>query len=70
MAARLSDALVYRTDLHGTVRISPDGERLWVEPQRTRSAALGVASFALLVFLAGRPIDSQVRILPGAPTLY
>ena len=32
---RLSDALVYRTDEHGTVRISTDGERLWVEPQRT-----------------------------------
>ena len=32
---RLGDALVYRTDLHGTVRISTDGERLWVESQRT-----------------------------------
>ena len=32
---RLSDTLLYRTDEHGTARISTDGERLWVEPQRT-----------------------------------
>jgi competence protein ComEC len=28
---RLSDSLVYRTDLNGRVKLSTDGERLWVE---------------------------------------
>jgi competence protein ComEC len=28
---RLEDSLVYRTDLNGRVKLSTDGERLWVE---------------------------------------
>ena len=31
---RLGGAIVLRTDLHGTVRISTDGERVWVESER------------------------------------
>ncbi len=31
---RLDDAFVYRTDFHGTVRMSTDGDRLWLEPER------------------------------------
>ena len=33
---RLGDALVLRTDQHGTVRLSTDGERLWVSVERVR----------------------------------
>jgi len=31
---RLEDSLVYRTDLNGRVKLSTDGERLWVEVDR------------------------------------
>lgn len=31
---RLGDAVILRTDQHGTVRFSTDGDRLWVEPER------------------------------------
>ena len=31
---RLGEAIVLRTDRHGTVRVSTDGERLWVEAER------------------------------------
>ncbi len=33
---RLGDALLLRTDQHGTVRLSTDGERLWVSVERVR----------------------------------
>ena len=33
---RLSGALLLRTDQHGTVRLSTDGERLWVAVERVR----------------------------------
>ena len=32
---RLGDSLVYRTDQNGRVKLSTDGERLWVEVERT-----------------------------------
>ncbi|MDZ4278268.1 MAG: MBL fold metallo-hydrolase, partial [Dehalococcoidia bacterium] len=32
---RLSESAVFRTDRHGTVRLSTDGERLWVEAERS-----------------------------------
>jgi len=32
---RLEDSLVYRTDLNGRIKLSTDGERLWVETDRT-----------------------------------
>ena len=32
---RLGRTLLYRTDEHGRVRLSTDGERLWVTPDRT-----------------------------------
>jgi competence protein ComEC len=32
---RLGDSLIYRTDQNGTVQLSTDGERLWVEVERT-----------------------------------
>jgi competence protein ComEC len=35
---RLGDNLVYRTDLNGRVKLSTDGERLWVEVERTPTA--------------------------------
>jgi competence protein ComEC len=35
---RLGDSLVYRTDLNGRVKLSTDGERLWVEVERTPTA--------------------------------
>ena len=31
---RLGDALLLRTDQHGTVRLSTDGERLWVRAEQ------------------------------------
>ncbi|MGB6894410.1 MAG: hypothetical protein WBF37_00480, partial [Dehalococcoidia bacterium] len=33
--ARLTDTLLYRTDQHGRLRLSTDGQRLWVSPDRT-----------------------------------
>jgi competence protein ComEC len=36
---RLEDSLVYRTDLNGRVKLSTDGERLWVEVERTLTAS-------------------------------
>jgi len=33
----LGDSLVYRTDLNGSVKLSTDGERLWVEVERAGS---------------------------------
>jgi competence protein ComEC len=36
---RLKDSLVYRTDLNGRVKLSTDGERLWVQVDRTPTAA-------------------------------
>ena len=33
---RLGDAIILRTDQHGTVRLSTDGERLWVSVERVR----------------------------------
>jgi len=35
---RLGDSLVYRTDLNGRVKLSTDGERLWVEVERPPTA--------------------------------
>jgi beta-lactamase superfamily II metal-dependent hydrolase len=35
---RLKDSLVYRTDLNGRVKLSTDGERLWVEVERAPTA--------------------------------
>jgi competence protein ComEC len=35
---RLGDSLVYRTDLNGRVKLSTDGEHLWVEVDRTPTA--------------------------------
>jgi len=35
---RLGDSLVYRTDLNGRVKLSTDGERLWVEVDRAPTA--------------------------------
>lgn len=40
---RLGDSLVYRTDLNGSVKLSTDGERLWVEVERG-GAATSIAS--------------------------
>ena len=34
---RLGDSLVYRTDLNGSVKLSTDGEHLWVEVERPSS---------------------------------
>jgi len=36
---RLEDSLVYRTDLNGRVKLSTDGERLWVEADRALTAS-------------------------------
>ncbi len=33
---RLGDAILLRTDQHGTIRLSTDGERLWVSVERVR----------------------------------
>ena len=33
---RLGDVIILRTDQHGTVRLSTDGERLWVSVERVR----------------------------------
>jgi len=35
---RLKDSLLYRTDLNGRIKLSTDGERLWVETDRTPTA--------------------------------
>ena len=34
---RLEPRPVFRTDLHGDIEISTDGERLWIEMQRNGS---------------------------------
>jgi beta-lactamase superfamily II metal-dependent hydrolase len=36
--SRLDESLVLRTDLHGTIELSTDGERLWIEPERSLAA--------------------------------
>jgi len=36
---RLGDSLVYRTDLNGRVKLSTDGERLWMEVDRAATGA-------------------------------
>jgi hypothetical protein len=33
-AARRGDRSIFRTDRHGDIEISTDGERLWVEVER------------------------------------
>jgi competence protein ComEC len=34
--SRLAPRPVFRTDLHGDIEISTDGERLWIETERGR----------------------------------
>jgi competence protein ComEC len=35
---RLDDSLIYRTDLNGSIKLSTDGQRLWVEVERGEAA--------------------------------